>query len=268
MRRYPKPGDSFTWGYPPRRKFSMSRAAWGALTLLALVLFSVWPTKSQEQQSGGGGSSVTINAAIPAGTNVIGKVGIDQTTPGTTNLVSIGTNGTVGINAALPAGANIVGKFGIDQTTPGTTNLVSIGSNGTVGINAALPAGANSIGTVVNGAGVANMGIVRAAPSACTQSTNFTSGTVGVATSAGTSVTSTTTCVTLIYANNITNSPVTLRVQDKTGTPIIWIGGNADFTIPANSNVSFPMGGVLFTSGITAIAGTASAINLQVNGLQ
>lgn len=35
----------------------------------------------------------------------------------------------------LPTGANIVGKVGIDQTTPGTTNLVSIGSTGTVGVN-------------------------------------------------------------------------------------------------------------------------------------
>lgn len=34
-------------------------------------------------------------AATPAGTNLIGKVGIDQTTPGTTNKVSIGTDGTV-----------------------------------------------------------------------------------------------------------------------------------------------------------------------------
>jgi hypothetical protein len=76
------------------------------------------------------------------------------------------------------------------------------------------------------------------------------------------------TCVTLVYVNNITNSPVTFRLADKTGTPIIWIGGNADYTVPANSNVAFPLGGVLFTSGITAIAGTGSAINLQVNGLQ
>jgi len=33
---------------------------------------------------------------LAAGTNIIGKVGIDQTTPGTTNKVSIGTDGTVG----------------------------------------------------------------------------------------------------------------------------------------------------------------------------
>lgn len=69
--------------------------------------------------------NVTVNAALPAGAAVIGKVGIDQTTPGTTNLVSIGTNGTVAINAALPAGANSIG------TTPGPA--LTKGTQGTVG---------------------------------------------------------------------------------------------------------------------------------------
>ena len=59
-----------------------------------------------------------LTAAVPAGTNLIGKVGIDQTTPGTTNGVQV--------NAALPAGTNLIGKTGIDQTTPGTTNAVSV----------------------------------------------------------------------------------------------------------------------------------------------
>ena len=51
---------------------------------------------------------------------IIGKVGIDQTTPGTTNKVSIGTDGV------LASGSSIIGKVGIDQTTPGTTNGVSV----------------------------------------------------------------------------------------------------------------------------------------------
>lgn len=117
-------------------------------------------------------------------------------------------------------------------------------------------------------AGTANIGFVRVLPSSCTQSTNFSNATSQVATSTGTTVTSTTTCVTFAYANNITNSAVTLRLADKSGTPVIWLGGNADFSIPANSNLALPIGGVTFTSGITAIAGTASAINLQINGVQ
>lgn len=117
-------------------------------------------------------------------------------------------------------------------------------------------------------AGTNNIGLVRAVPSSCTQSTNFANATAQVATGAGTTVTSTTTCVTFAYANNITNSAVTLRLADKAGTPVIWLGGNADFTIPANSNVRVPIDGVTFTSGITAIAGTSSAVNLQINGVQ
>lgn len=62
--------------------------------------------------------SFGTSVALPAGTNLLGKVGIDQTTPGTTNGVQI--------NAALPAGTATVGKVGIDQTAPGTTNGITI----------------------------------------------------------------------------------------------------------------------------------------------
>ena len=59
-----------------------------------------------------------VPTTVAAGSAIIGKVGIDQTTPGTTNGVQV--------NAALPAGTNIIGKTGIDQTTPGTTNAVQV----------------------------------------------------------------------------------------------------------------------------------------------
>lgn len=47
--------------------------------------------------------SITTLPALVAGTALIGKVGIDQTTPGTTNGVQV--------NAALPAGTNAIGKL-------------------------------------------------------------------------------------------------------------------------------------------------------------
>lgn len=251
--RYPQPGYSRTYGNPPRHTSSLPRWLGVAIALTIAGLIFSYPTRSQLQQSGGPGSSVTINAAIPAGSNVIGKVGIDQTTPGTTNLVSIGSNGTV----ALAAGSAVIGHV-ISDASSAVIGHVIADSGSTTAVTS-LPALAN---------GTANVGFVRSVPSSCTQSTNFTSSTVGVATGAGTSVTSTTTCVTVVYVNNITNSAVTFRLQDKTGTPVIWIGGNADFSVPANSNVQFPLNGVTMTSGITAIAGTASAINLFVAGLQ
>lgn len=108
--------------------------------------------------------AVVISGALPTGGSIVGRVGIDQTTPGTTNKVTLGadnvavtnanldvalstrlkpadtlagvtTVGAVtGITNALPAGGNIIGKTGIDQTTPGTTNKVSIGTDGTVAV--------------------------------------------------------------------------------------------------------------------------------------
>lgn len=217
------------------------------ISILALAGV-LWATP-QQQVSGGGA------VVLSPGTNLVGKVGFDQTTPGTTNAISVSQigattvstgNGTVGAGVQRVAIASDNTAFAVNATVSGSIANTAFGVSG----------------------GVANIGIVRSAPSPCTQSTNFTNSTVGVATGAGTSVTSTTTCVTKIYVNNITNSAVTFRLQDKTGTPIIWIGGNADYTIPANSNTSYPLEGVLFTGGITAIAGTGSALNLQVSGLQ
>lgn len=45
--------------------------------------------------------ATSVAAATPAGSNVIGRVGIDQTTPGTTNAVQL--------TGGLPAGANQIG---------------------------------------------------------------------------------------------------------------------------------------------------------------
>jgi hypothetical protein len=63
---------------------------------LVKMLASVW-------DSGNNRLNVAITAALPAGTALLGKVGIDQTTPGTSNGVQV--------NAALPAGANAIGKL-------------------------------------------------------------------------------------------------------------------------------------------------------------
>jgi hypothetical protein len=85
-----------------------------------------------------------LHAVLDAGAAIIGKFGIDQTTPGTTNGVVVnsgtttvtqatGTNlhSVLDAGAAVighvinDAGAALIGKVGIDQTTPGGTNLVN-----------------------------------------------------------------------------------------------------------------------------------------------
>jgi len=116
--------------------------------------------------------TVSIGTSLPSGSNLIGKFGIDQTSPGTTNGVQVTGPGTAqgnplyvstvaasggpGTTVANPlyeqlvAGSAIAGKFGIDQTTPGVTNGVQV--------NAALPTGSNTIGNVGLVAGTAIAG--------------------------------------------------------------------------------------------------------------
>jgi hypothetical protein len=73
-----------------------------------------------------------VLVSVIAGSALMGKVGIDQTTANANEVVvksiTAGDNniGNVDIASALPAGTNLLGKVGIDQTTPGTTNGVSI----------------------------------------------------------------------------------------------------------------------------------------------
>lgn len=119
---------------------------------------------------------VNINAgqtiALSAGAAVAGKFGIDQTTPGTTNLVALAANQSVNtaqINGVAPVMGNGVTGTGsqrvtvasdntpfavkIDQTTPGTTNLVALAANQSVnnvqigGVAVAVGSGASSTGT-------------------------------------------------------------------------------------------------------------------------
>jgi len=190
-----------------------------ALTVFAMaVMFSSAPS-AQLQQSGGPGSTVTVGTALPSGANVIGKVSIDQTTPGTTNLVSIGTTGTVAINAALPAGGNTIG----------TVN---------VGTFPALSAGTNTIGVVV--------------PKTPCGTTVFSQPIVAVPTSTG-SPTSTTTCVMRAYFNNTNASAQTVTLTDNSGTPLNSVG--PAFSIPGLSNVVIPFDGIVFTSGVKWVAG-------------
>lgn len=78
-----------------------------------------------------GAFAVQNTAATPVGTNLIGKVGIDQTTPGTTNGVQI--------NAALPAGTNSIGSVVV---APSTTD---------VAVTPAVTASGYTAGNVIGG---------------------------------------------------------------------------------------------------------------------
>lgn len=71
-----------------------------------------------------GNASVKLGTSIPSGSAIIGKVGIDQTSPGTTNAVQV--TGTLPAFAAVPTvnvGSNVVSSFlreaGAAPTTAG-----------------------------------------------------------------------------------------------------------------------------------------------------
>jgi hypothetical protein len=53
-------------------------------------------------------ASATVDAALPAGANIIGKVGIDQTTPGTTNNVNVDTATGAGATLGVTTGAAVI----------------------------------------------------------------------------------------------------------------------------------------------------------------
>ena len=95
--------------------------------------------------------AITTLPSIPAGSAVIGKVSVDQTTPGTTNLVSIGTNGTVnpttaaswGIgtstqnSASVANGHLMLGQFNTSPTTITTGNMspLQLDASGNILVN-------------------------------------------------------------------------------------------------------------------------------------
>lgn len=73
-----------------------------------------------------------ITDALPAGTNLLGKVGIDQTTPGTTNNVYVTTVKPDGTNTAPSMDA--AARRGYQQITDGTNSLTLL-KNGDGSIN-------------------------------------------------------------------------------------------------------------------------------------
>jgi hypothetical protein len=92
---------------------------------------------------------------LNAGSNLVGKVGIDQGTPGTSNGVQV--------NAALPTGANTVGKFDL---------LGNAGVALDAATGAAVPANAVFMGTKASSGNMA--GVI-----ACDNSAKYDASTTG-----------------------------------------------------------------------------------------
>ncbi len=181
-----------------------------ALWLIAFTLLIVGGVRAQLQQSGGPGSTVTLQT----GSAIAGKFGIDQTTPGTTNGVQV--------NAALPAGANSIGNLGTVTAVTAITN--------------ALPAGTNVIGTV------------NTIPKTSCGNTLATGSALAAVPTSSTLLTSAVTaCVVAAIFNNTTASALTISLTDNTATPINSL---LTFSIPANSSLVQPLWGSSFNLGV------------------
>lgn len=86
-------------------------------------------TTSTDSTIGTVAAVTSITNALPAGSNIIGNVRIDQTTPGTTNGVQV--------NAALPVGTNSIGVVQGNQThgaAVGSTGFQPMLYNHTTGV--------------------------------------------------------------------------------------------------------------------------------------
>lgn len=220
------------------KRFNLSPNVTMVVALVGLML--VGSVMGQLNQSGGGGSAVTLQP----GSNLAGKVGIDQTTPGTTNAIS-----DAYIGSTVIATGNGVSGAGVQRVNIASDNT-AFSVNATV--SAALPAGTNLIGSVYT------------IPKTTCNSTPVGVALGAIPTSATLATSATTTCVLTIALNNTTGSSVTITVTDNSGTPINDL---LTFTLPAYSQVIQPLGGIPFTSGVKWAA-SAAGVTGGLAGIQ
>lgn len=117
---------------------------------------------------------VTRMSALVAGAAIIGKVGIDQTTPGTTNLVALTAEttkviGTVNIAAGQSIAVTNAGTFAVQAAITAASGSIASG---------AIAAGAIASGAAVSGAfadgAIVTLGLKTDAKSTATDGTSIT----------------------------------------------------------------------------------------------
>lgn len=197
-----------------------------SLCAIVLALLIAGGIMAQLQQSGGPGSTVTLLA----GSAVAGKVGIDQTTPGTTNAVSLAQ-----IGSTTTATGNGVAGAGVQRVTIASDNSA-------VPVSGAFFQATQPVSIAATLATV---------PKTACGTTAFTPAWQAVPTSA-TALTGTTSCVLAMMFTNTNASVQTVTVTDGQGSPITVLQA---FAIPANSELTLPFYGSQMTTGIKWSAG-------------
>jgi hypothetical protein len=134
--------------------------------------------------------TVATLPALTAGAAIIGKVGIDQTTPGTTNGVQV--------NAALPAGTNVIGHVIHDtgSTTAVTGNVTVVQPTGT-NLHAVLDTTSTTAVTQATAANLNATVVQGTATNLKTQAENY---------QGGTAVSTTNALYTAISARNVSQA--------------------------------------------------------------
>ena len=177
---------------------------------------------------------------LNAGSAIVGKVGIDQTTPGTTNGVQV--------NAALPAGGNTIGAV-TQASGPWTENLTQVNS-------VAISTGAGAVGTGTQRTAVGQDVTTVAGATTCRTnvvSTTAESGHVLLAAAGSlcslTVVVGATSGYVLVF--DATSAPI-----DGAVTPAWWFPVKSDGT-NGGAAVSWQAGSPrTFATGITAVFST------------
>lgn len=199
--------------------------------------------------------------SLTAGTAVIGKVGIDQTTPGTTNLVALAANQSVNVaqmNGVTVTMGNGVAGTGVQRVTmasDSTANIATIGTSVTPGTAAANLGKAEDAVHASGDTGVMNLAVANEALSSISGTDgDYTphgvdrKGRLFVVQKANTStlsnVASSATSVTLLASNTARISATIYN--DSTQVCYVKFGATASatsFTVPLATNTYYEVPG-------------------------
>jgi hypothetical protein len=208
--------------------------------LLIFLIDAPWKVSAQQQQSGGGGGGAQNITQI-------GGVSLSLGSKTSANSIPVVVASDQGAQAVSESGTWTVQP----GNTPNTTAWKVDGSAVTQPVS----------GTVALGAATASIGEVT---DHTTCSTTVISPAWAAVPTVSTAVTATTTCVEAIIFTNTNASAQTVTVTDGQGSPVTVINA---YSIPPNSQVTFPFYGTPMTTGIKWSAG-GTGVTGSVKGYQ
>lgn len=211
-------------------------------------------------------SAVTaITNALPAGTNLLGKVGIDQTTAGTTNAVSLAQLGSTSV------------ATGNGVTGAGSLRVTVASDNTAFPVNA-VQSGTWNVGTVTTVTGVTNT--VNTAPQAATSGgASLPYAFLSTAAVQAANIKATAGQVYGLHFFNLNAAAVYVRLYNLATSPITTdtpvyraiVPGNtagAGFVVALPPGIAFGTGiGIRVTGGIADADATALAANTVIGNV-